>query len=154
MSLVYKHSNQLENASKHFVSKDAELGTIVPPLNPSFRIGLSGSPGVGKSSFIETFGMDLIEKGHRVAVLAIDPSSVMTGGSILGDKTRMTELSRNEDAYVRPSPSSGTLGGVSRSTNEAILLCETAGFDVILVETVGVGQSETVVAEMVDMVRT
>ncbi|KAI9352613.1 LAO/AO transport system ATPase [Obelidium mucronatum] len=117
----------------------------------SFRIGLSGSPGVGKSSFIETFGMFLIEKGHKVAVLAVDPSSARTGGSILGDKTRMTELSRNDNAYVRPSPSRGTLGGVARNTSDAILLCEAAGYDIVLVETVGVGQSETMVADMVDL---
>ncbi|KAJ3240803.1 hypothetical protein HDU81_002656 [Chytriomyces hyalinus] len=117
----------------------------------SFRIGLSGAPGVGKSSFIETFGMFLIGKGHRVAVLAVDPSSARTGGSILGDKTRMTMLSRDDNAYVRPSPSRGTLGGVARNTSDAILLCEAAGYDIILVETVGVGQSETMVADMVDM---
>ncbi|KAJ2962843.1 hypothetical protein NQZ79_g2099 [Umbelopsis isabellina] len=130
----------------------------------TFRIGLSGSPGVGKSTFIEVnrqvvklaehelaFGMYLLDQGHKVAVLAVDPSSSRTGGSILGDKTRMTELSRADDAYVRPSPSRGTLGGVARNTNEAIILCEAAGYDVTLVETVGVGQSETMVAEMVDM---
>ncbi|KAI9098806.1 ArgK protein-domain-containing protein [Phlyctochytrium arcticum] len=117
----------------------------------TFRIGLSGSPGVGKSSFIETFGMFLIEQGHRVAVLAVDPSSSRTGGSILGDKTRMTEMSKHPNAYVRPSPSSCTLGGVARNTNEAIILCEAGGYDVILVETVGVGQSETMVSEMTDM---
>ncbi|KAJ3247658.1 hypothetical protein HDU78_003464, partial [Chytriomyces hyalinus] len=112
-------------------------------VKDSFRIGLSGAPGVGKSSFIETFGMFLIGKGHRVAVLAVDPSSARTGGSILGDKTRMTLLSRDDNAYVRPSPSRGTLGGVARNTSDAILLCEAAGYDIILVETVGVGQSET-----------
>lgn len=117
----------------------------------SFRIGLSGPPGGGKSTFIETFGNFLTNGKHRVAVLAVDPSSSTTGGSLLGDKTRMTELSRNLNAYIRPSPSCGTLGGVNRSTNEAILLCEAAGYDTILVETVGVGQSEIAVASMVDM---
>ncbi|KAI3646808.1 hypothetical protein MP228_009736 [Amoeboaphelidium protococcarum] len=120
-------------------------------LRPSFRIGLSGSPGVGKSSFIETFGMQLISKGHKVAVLAVDPSSSQTGGSILGDKTRMMELSKHPNAYVRPSPTQGNLGGVARSTAEAMLLCEASGYDVVIVETVGVGQSETLVADMVDM---
>ncbi|KAJ3129090.1 hypothetical protein HK098_002682 [Nowakowskiella sp. JEL0407] len=127
------------------------VGTESDPLKTTFRIGLSGSPGVGKSSFIETFGMFLLHRGHKVAVLAVDPSSARTGGSILGDKTRMGELSRSIDAYVRPSPSSGTLGGVARNTNEAILLCEAGGYDIILIETVGVGQSETMVADMVDM---
>ncbi|KAF9942283.1 hypothetical protein BGZ67_002302 [Mortierella alpina] len=120
-------------------------------LGRSFRIGLSGPPGVGKSTFIEAFGMYLVSKGHRVSVLAVDPSSSRTGGSILGDKTRMTELSRNTMAYVRPSPSRGTLGGVARNTTEAITLCEAAGYDICLVETVGVGQSETMVADIVDM---
>ncbi|KAK3835094.1 MAG: methylmalonic aciduria cblA type [Linnemannia elongata] len=120
-------------------------------LGKSFRIGLSGPPGVGKSTFIEAFGMYLVSKGHRVSVLAVDPSSARTGGSILGDKTRMTELSRHDMAYVRPSPSRGTLGGVARNTTEAITLCEAAGYDICLVETVGVGQSETMVADIVDM---
>ncbi|KAI8815582.1 ArgK protein-domain-containing protein [Fimicolochytrium jonesii] len=119
-------------------------------LPTTFRIGLSGSPGVGKSSFIETFGLYLISQGHKVAVLAVDPSSSRTGGSILGDKTRMPDLSRHDMAYIRPSPSSCTLGGVARNTNEAILLCEAGGYDIILVETVGVGQSETMVSEMTD----
>ncbi|KAI9298120.1 ArgK protein, partial [Neoconidiobolus thromboides FSU 785] len=117
----------------------------------TYRIGLSGSPGVGKSTFIESFGTHLTKLNYKVAVLAVDPSSTKTGGSILGDKTRMYELSRNDMAYVRPTPSRGTLGGVARNTNEAILLCEAAGYDIILVETVGVGQSETVVADMVDV---
>lgn len=121
------------------------------PLNPAFRIGLTGPPGVGKSTFIEAFGMLLVKKGHRVAVLAVDPSSSMTGGSILGDKTRMYELSRHAAAYVRPSPSCGSIGGVARNTAEAILLCESAGYDVVLVETVGVGQSETMVSDLVDL---
>ncbi|XP_067661428.1 methylmalonic aciduria type A protein, mitochondrial-like [Haliotis asinina] len=117
----------------------------------SFRIGLTGPPGAGKSTFIEAFGKFLTEKGFKVAVLAVDPSSSTTGGSLLGDKTRMPELSRDMNAYIRPSPSSGKLGGVTRTTNEAIVLCEGAGYDVTLVETVGVGQSEFVVADMVDM---
>jgi len=117
----------------------------------SFRIGISGAPGSGKSSFIETFGLYIISRGLKVAVLAIDPSSVRTGGSILGDKTRMELLSKHPDAYVRPSPSSCTLGGVTKSTSEAILLCEEAGYDIIIVETVGVGQSEIEAEYVVDM---
>ncbi|OWF37250.1 Methylmalonic aciduria type A-like [Mizuhopecten yessoensis] len=117
----------------------------------SFRIGLSGPPGAGKSTFIEVFGSYLTSQGHRVAVLAVDPSSLQTGGSLLGDKTRMPELSRNMNAYVRPSPARGILGGVTRTTNEAVIVCEAAGYDIILIETVGVGQSEFVVADMVDM---
>lgn len=122
------------------------------PSQPiSFRIGLSGSPGAGKSTFINVFGQYLINQGHRVAVLTVDPSSSTTGGSILGDKTRMLELSREPNAYIRTSPAAGTLGGVTRTTNDAIVLCEAAGYDVILVETVGVGQSEFAVVDMVDM---
>ncbi|XP_061586688.1 methylmalonic aciduria type A protein, mitochondrial [Cololabis saira] len=117
----------------------------------AFRVGLSGPPGAGKSSFIEVAGKMLTGRGHKVAVLAVDPSSCTTGGSLLGDKTRMTELSRDMNAYIRPSPASGTLGGVTRTTNEAIVLCEGAGYDIVLVETVGVGQSEFAVADMVDM---
>ncbi|XP_061240061.1 methylmalonic aciduria type A protein, mitochondrial [Bos javanicus] len=117
----------------------------------AFRVGLSGPPGAGKSTFIEYFGKMLTERGHRLSVLAVDPSSCTSGGSLLGDKTRMTELSRDMNAYIRPSPTRGTLGGVTRTTNEAILLCEGGGYDVILVETVGVGQSEFAVADMVDM---
>ncbi|XP_062372308.1 methylmalonic aciduria type A protein, mitochondrial [Sardina pilchardus] len=117
----------------------------------AFRIGLSGPPGAGKSSFIEVLGKMLTAQDHRVSVLAVDPSSCTTGGSLMGDKTRMTELSRDMKAFIRPSPTSGTLGGVTRTTNEAILLCEGAGYDVVLVETVGVGQSEFAVADMVDM---
>ncbi|MEO9778100.1 MAG: methylmalonyl Co-A mutase-associated GTPase MeaB [Sedimentitalea sp.] len=117
----------------------------------ALRIGLSGTPGVGKSTFIESFGMMLIEKGLRVAVLAVDPSSTRSGGSILGDKTRMDRLSREPNAFIRPSPSQTHLGGVARRSREAVALCEAAGFDVVLVETVGVGQSETVVAEMSDL---
>jgi LAO/AO transport system kinase len=114
------------------------------------RVGITGVPGVGKSTFIDQFGTNLIDAGHRVAVLAIDPSSQRTGGSILGDKTRMERLSVNADAFIRPSPAGATLGGVTRTTREVLLLCEAAGYDVVLVETVGVGQSETIVSEMVD----
>lgn len=117
----------------------------------SFRIGLTGAPGAGKSTFIESFGKFLTNKGHKVAVLAVDPSSSTTGGSLLGDKTRMPELSRDMNAFIRPSPSSGCLGGVTRSTHESIALCERAGYDIVLVETVGVGQSEFHVSYMVDM---
>lgn len=116
----------------------------------SHRIGITGVPGVGKSSFIETFGSLLTAQGHQVAVLAVDPSSARSGGSILGDKTRMQQLARDPRAFIRPSPSSGTLGGVARHTREAMLLCEAAGFDIIIVETVGVGQSEAMVARIVD----
>ncbi|MBM3606523.1 MAG: methylmalonyl Co-A mutase-associated GTPase MeaB, partial [Alphaproteobacteria bacterium] len=121
------------------------------PDRNALRIGLSGTPGVGKSTFIETFGTRLTDQGLRVAVLAVDPSSARSGGSILGDKTRMELLSRNPRAFIRPSPSSAQLGGVARRTREAVRLCEAAGFDVILIETVGVGQSETLVAEMSDL---
>ncbi|MBV9830246.1 MAG: methylmalonyl Co-A mutase-associated GTPase MeaB [Marmoricola sp.] len=114
------------------------------------RVGISGSPGVGKSTFIEALGKHLTEDGQRVGVLAVDPSSVRTGGSVLGDKTRMAELSANPDAYIRPSPSAGTLGGVARATTQAMIVLEAAGYDVVLVETVGVGQSEVTVAGMVD----
>jgi LAO/AO transport system kinase len=117
----------------------------------SMRIGISGAPGVGKSTFIEAFGQFAIERGRRLAVLAVDPSSRISGGSILGDKTRMSELSRRREAFIRPSPAGETLGGVARRTRESILLCEAAGFDLVIVETVGVGQSETAVAEMTDM---
>lgn len=122
----------------------------LPFSGNSFRIGVTGVPGVGKSTFIESFGLTLINKGHRVAVLAIDPSSTRNKGSILGDKTRMEKLSTNTHAFIRPSASSGTLGGVARKTRETMILCEAAGFDLVLIETVGVGQSETAVAEMVD----
>ncbi|MBY0406872.1 MAG: methylmalonyl Co-A mutase-associated GTPase MeaB, partial [Rickettsiales bacterium] len=127
------------------------LTSLMPRTGQSVRIGITGVPGVGKSTFIEAFGLHLIEQGHKVAVLAVDPSSARTGGSILGDKTRMSRLSQHESAYIRPSPTSGSLGGVARRTREAMLLCEAAGYDVILVETVGVGQSETEVSQMVDM---
>ncbi len=124
---------------------------VTPHAGESIRIGVSGSPGVGKSTFIEAFGEYLIEQGKRVAVLAVDPSSTISGGSILGDKTRMENLSRNPSAFIRPTPSSGALGGVAPRTREAMLLCEAAGFDVSLVETVGVGQSETTVSAMTDV---
>lgn len=136
-------------------AEDADLAQnlitqILPLTGKSYRLGITGVPGVGKSTFIEALGLKLIQKGFRVAVLAIDPSSERTGGSILGDKTRMLELSRASEAFIRPSPAGKTLGGVARRTRETMLLCEAAGFDVILVETVGVGQSETAVAAMVD----
>lgn len=118
---------------------------------PTFRIGLTGSPGAGKSTLIETLGKRLTSSGHKVAVLAVDPSSAKTGGSLLGDRTRMVELSHDPNAFIRPSPSSGTLGGVTRKTNEAVILCEGAGYDIILVETVGIGQSEFAVSNMTDM---
>jgi LAO/AO transport system kinase len=126
------------------------LEALLPHTGNSIRIGITGVPGVGKSTFIETFGLYLIGLGKKVAVLAVDPSSPIAGGSILGDKTRMEELSRQESAFIRPSPSEGALGGVAQHTRETMLLCEAAGYDVILVETVGVGQSEYQVAGMVD----
>ena len=126
------------------------LQTLAPPRE-ALRIGLSGTPGVGKSTFIETFGLMLTAQGLRVAVLAVDPSSARSGGSILGDKTRMERLSRDPLAFIRPSPSQAQMGGVARRTREAVALCEAAGFDVILIETVGVGQSETVVAQLCDL---
>jgi len=123
---------------------------LLPDSGNAHRVGITGVPGVGKSTTIEALGMHLIEQGHRVAVLAVDPSSTRTGGSILGDKTRMARLAVHPDAYVRPSPTSGTLGGVAKATRETVVLLEAAGFDVILVETVGVGQSEVAVSNMVD----
>ncbi|WP_171828728.1 methylmalonyl Co-A mutase-associated GTPase MeaB [Kinneretia aquatilis] len=135
----------------HRAQADALLTELLPHTGNSFRLGISGVPGVGKSTFIEALGLFLIARGHRVAVLAVDPSSSVSGGSILGDKTRMERLSMDERAYIRPSPSSGTLGGVAEKTREAMLVCEAAGFDVVIVETVGVGQSETAVAGMTDM---
>jgi LAO/AO transport system kinase len=126
------------------------LEQLLPHSGQSIRIGITGVPGVGKSTFIEAFGLHLIGQGRRVAVLAVDPSSPLAGGSILGDKTRMEELSRREEAFIRPSPAAGALGGVAQKTRETMLLCEAAGYDVILVETVGVGQSEYQVAGMVD----
>ncbi len=137
--------------SDHRLRADVLLNTLLPETGKAMRLGISGVPGVGKSTFIETLGLYLIEKGKRVAVLAIDPSSSVSGGSILGDKTRMERLSVHECAYIRPSPASGTLGGVAEKTREAMLVCEAAGYDVVIVETVGVGQSETAVAGMTDM---
>jgi LAO/AO transport system kinase len=135
----------------HRQRADQVLNTLLPKTGKSFRLGISGVPGVGKSTLIEALGLYLIEKGHRVAVLAIDPSSSLSGGSILGDKTRMERLSVLDNAFIRPSPSSLTLGGVAEKTREAMLVAEAAGFDIIIVETVGVGQSEISVAGMTDM---
>ena len=135
----------------HRAQADELLTKLLPHTGKSLRLGISGVPGVGKSTFIEALGLYLIEQGHRVAVLTIDPSSTVSGGSILGDKTRMEKLSVDQRAYIRPSPSSGTLGGVAEKTREAMLVCEAAGFGVVIVETVGVGQSETAVAGMTDM---
>ena len=135
----------------HRALGDELLTALLPHTGKAFRLGISGVPGVGKSTFIEVLGLYLIAQGHRVAVLTIDPSSSVSGGSILGDKTRMEHLSVHERAYIRPSPSSGTLGGVAEKTREAMLVCEAAGYDVVIVETVGVGQSETAVANMTDM---
>lgn len=135
----------------HRAAAEELLVELLPHAGRGIRLGITGVPGVGKSTFIEAFGLHVIGLGHRVAVLAVDPSSPRSGGSILGDKTRMEELSRDERAFIRPSPSGGTLGGVARRTREAMLACEAAGFDVVIVETVGVGQSETAVADMVDM---
>lgn len=126
------------------------LEALLPYTGGAIRVGVTGVPGVGKSTFLDAFGMRLLESGHRVAVLAVDPSSARSGGSILGDKTRMFRLAASPGAFIRPSPSGLSLGGVSRRTREAMLVCEAAGFDVVLIETVGVGQSETVVAELVD----
>jgi LAO/AO transport system kinase len=135
----------------HRTRADDLLNGLLPHSGQSFRIGISGVPGVGKSTFIEALGLDLIARGHRVAVLAVDPSSSVSGGSILGDKTRMEQLSVHERAFIRPSPASGTLGGVAEKTREAMLVCEAAGHDIVIVETVGVGQSETAVAAMTDL---
>jgi len=135
----------------HRKRADEVLNALLPKTGKSFRLGISGVPGVGKSTLIETLGLYLIDKGHRVAVLAIDPSSSISGGSILGDKTRMERLSVHEHAFIRPSPSSGTLGGVAEKTREALLVAEAAGHDVVIVETVGVGQSEIAVAGMTDL---
>ena len=135
----------------HRVEAARLLDGILPHTGNAVRLGISGPPGVGKSTFIEAVGSHVLGAGHRLAVLAVDPSSVRSGGSILGDKTRMERLAREPNAFIRPSPSSGELGGVARRTREAMLLCEAAGFDVVLVETVGVGQSELAVADLVDL---
>lgn len=138
------------NSEKHHQKANEILTKLIDNSGNSIRIGITGVPGAGKSTLIEALGLYLIEKGHKVAVLAVDPSSTITKGSILGDKTRMEKLSKEENAFIRPSPSSGTLGGVTRKTKETITVCEAAGFDVILIETVGVGQSEVTVRSMVD----
>ena len=141
----------VESTAEQHAAVAAELmKLLLPHRDHSVRIGITGVPGVGKSTFIEAFGLHLCERGHRVAVLAVDPTSVVSGGSILGDKTRMEKLSRHPSAYIRPSPSGGALGGVTRKTRETITLCEAAGYDVILIETVGVGQSEIAVRSMTD----
>ena len=149
---VAKAITLLESSrADHRAQADELLTSLLPHTGNSFRLGISGVPGVGKSTFIEVLGLYLIKQGHRVAVLTIDPSSTVSGGSILGDKTRMEMLSVHERAYIRPSPSSGTLGGVAEKTREAMLVCEAAGYDVVIVETVGVGQSETAVSNMTDL---
>ncbi|MBN8478811.1 MAG: methylmalonyl Co-A mutase-associated GTPase MeaB, partial [Burkholderiales bacterium] len=135
----------------HRARADEVLDALLPASGKSFRIGLSGVPGVGKSTFVESLGLFLIARGHRVAVLAVDPSSSLSGGSILGDKTRMERLAAEPCAYIRPSPSGGTLGGVAEKTREAMVACEAAGHDIVIVETVGVGQSEVAVAGMTDL---
>ena len=134
----------------HRARAEQVLAALLPHTGNAIRVGISGAPGAGKSTFIEALGLLLIDQGHRVAVLAVDPSSTLSGGSILGDKTRMEKLSTRPEAFIRPSPSGGSLGGVAEKTREAMLVCEAAGFDVVIVETVGVGQSETTVAGMVD----
>jgi len=138
------------NSSKHMILAQEVLQKLLPYTGKSIRVGITGVPGAGKSTFIEALGCRLCKKGHKVAVLAVDPSSSITKGSILGDKTRMENLSREKSAFIRPSPSGGTLGGVTRKSRETLLLCEAAGYDLILVETVGVGQSEITVRSMVD----
>jgi LAO/AO transport system kinase len=150
--LVAKTITLLESRrADHLRLAEQVLDGLVADSGAAIRVGLTGPPGVGKSSFIERLGLRLIDAGHRVAVLAVDPTSPVSGGSILGDKTRMVELAQHPEAFIRPSPSGGTLGGVASRTREAILVCEAAGYDVVLVETVGVGQSETEVASMVDL---
>jgi LAO/AO transport system kinase len=150
-TLLARAVTLIESVQPRHEAKAREvLRAILPHTGNAWRIGITGTPGAGKSTVIEALGMYLIEKGHRVAVLAIDPSSSLTHGSILGDKTRMEHLSRSEAAFIRPSPTAGALGGVARKTRETLLLCEAAGYDVILVETVGVGQSEIHVRDLVD----
>ncbi|HKB55705.1 MAG TPA: methylmalonyl Co-A mutase-associated GTPase MeaB [Ramlibacter sp.] len=149
---IAKAITLLESArADHRAQADEMLTRLLPQTGRSFRLAISGVPGVGKSTFIEALGLYLIGEGHRVAVLTIDPSSSVSGGSILGDKTRMEKLSAHEQAYIRPSPSGGTLGGVAEKTREAMLVCEAAGYDTVIVETVGIGQSETAAAGMTDM---
>ena len=149
---IAKAITLLENTRPESFELGQELlESLLPHTGKALRLGITGVPGVGKSTFIEAIGLFLIQQGHRVAVLAVDPSSQITGGSIMGDKTRMMELAQHPDAFIRPSPSSGILGGVARKTRETMLICEAAGFDVIIVETVGVGQSETMVSSMVDL---
>jgi len=138
------------NAAKHRLQAEALLNTLLPDTGKSLRIGISGVPGAGKSTLIESLGLFLADSGHKIAVLAVDPSSSRSGGSIMGDKTRMERLAQHPSCFIRPSPSSGVLGGVARKTRETILLCEAAAYDIILVETVGVGQSEITVRSMVD----
>ena len=150
-TLLARAITLVESTAARHAAEAAELmKLLLPHRDQSVRIGITGIPGVGKSTFIEVFGLYLCEHGHRVAVLAVDPTSVVSGGSILGDKTRMEKLSRHPAAYIRPSPSGGALGGVTRKTRETITLCEAAGYDVILIETVGVGQSEIAVRSMTD----
>lgn len=139
------------NAAQHFETAQAVLEALMPHTGGALRVGITGSPGAGKSTFIEAFGCMLCEAGHKVAVLSVDPSSSVSGGSLLGDKTRMEVLCRQENAFIRPSPSGGALGGVARKSRETLLLCEAAGFDVVLVETVGVGQNEITVRSLVDL---
>jgi LAO/AO transport system kinase len=145
ITLVESTRSDHQQRAQHVVA------ALLPRTGRAIRLGISGVPGAGKSTFIEALGVWLIARGHRLAVLAVDPSSTVSGGSILGDKTRMELLAQREEAFIRPSPSAGSLGGVAEKTREAMLLCEAAGYDVIVVETVGVGQSETTVAGMVDM---
>ena len=149
--VLSKTITMIESAlPRHKQMTDEIMGSLLPHSGNSIRLGVSGVPGVGKSTFIESLGLSLLESGHRVAILAVDPSSAKSGGSILGDKTRMEKLSADPRAYIRPSPAGKTLGGVARKTRETIMVCEAAGFDVVMVETVGVGQSEYSVASMVD----
>lgn len=150
-TILAKTITLIESSSaRHHDLAEQVLAQVLPKTGNSIRIGITGVPGVGKSTFIESFGGMLTSEGHKVAVMAVDPSSAISGGSILGDKTRMETLARDPNAFIRPSPSGGTLGGVTRKTRETILVCEAAGYDVILVETVGVGQSEIAVRSMVD----